>query len=107
MSMKAGASPITAFVEEKCDLEPSLSVPKDILFQHWVNWSDRNGQPVGTSAEFGKALKAAFPEIKDQRPREGTRRSWAYGGIGMAGGIEGKENVVSMKPKGAAGTKVG
>jgi putative DNA primase/helicase len=107
ISMRAGASPISAFVEERCDLGSTLSVPKDVLFMQWVNWSGVNGQPCGTSAEFGKALKAAFPEIKDQRPRKDGARIWAYGGIGMAGGIEGKENVVSMKPKGAAGTKVG
>jgi putative DNA primase/helicase len=109
MSMKAGASPVSTFVEERCVQGPSLSVPRDVLYMQWVNWSGVNGQPCGTSSDFGKALKAAFPEIKDQRPRrEGGARIWVYGGIGLAGGTEGKENIAPMNPpKGEAEAKVG
>lgn len=96
--MKAGASPVSAFVEEMCEMGPDLTVPREILYGKWVNWCIRNRQESGTSSDFGKHLKAAFPEIKDRRPREGDRKR-VYVGIGLVGGEETTANIVSMKHK--------
>ena len=78
------ASPILAFVEEKCILEPGANVPKQELFKAWVEWTEGRGHTShSTDAVFGRDLRSAFPTIQASRPREGATRIWMYSGIAL------------------------
>lgn len=82
--LKELASPVMAFVEERCELGPSFQVAVDVLYQAWRDWCQDNGyQHPGSKQEFGKALRSALPAIQDARPWRTTdpRRPRIYRGI--------------------------
>lgn len=76
------SSPVTAFVKDCCQLGPDKSVPKDELFDAWRRWCGDNGHVPGSSNTFANHLYAAFPHIRQARPRagDGTRQR-IYEGI--------------------------
>ena len=63
------ASPVHAFVNEHCVLDPQARVAVDDLWTAWESWAATNGQRPGSKQHFGKNLRAAFPQIDDQRVR--------------------------------------
>jgi putative DNA primase/helicase len=75
------ASPVSAFVRDRCVLDPDASVPKADLFAAWRAWCDDHGNRAGSEATFGKNLMAAQPGITTERPRKGDQREHRYGGI--------------------------
>jgi len=79
------ASPVAAFVRERCILRPSAEVRRTALFDEWRRWCEQNGQSrPGTDAAFGRDLNAALPsQIAERRPRIGDERPWFYTGIGL------------------------
>ncbi|RWN31109.1 MAG: hypothetical protein EOR97_13050 [Mesorhizobium sp.] len=77
-------SPITAFVEEHCELHPEVSVNKQELFQAWREYCEQRGLNPGTINTFAKDLMAAFPGrgIKPSKQRQpGDERVNVYLGI--------------------------
>jgi putative DNA primase/helicase len=77
------ASPISAFVRERCVVGPRETIECDALFQAWLEWAMESGHGAGTKATFGKNLKAAFPAVKRTQPRDGDNRVPHYAGIGL------------------------
>jgi putative DNA primase/helicase len=78
------SSPVTAFVQDGCELGPEKSVGKRLLFEAWRRWCDESGHEHGSVATFGRNLMAAFPAVQSSRPREGNSRVTAYVGIGLS-----------------------
>ncbi len=78
------ASPVTAFVEELCQLGPG-SVSTDDLYQAFRQWSERNGigHPV-SKLVFCRDLMAAFPDLVQVRPGAGAGRKRHLRGISLA-----------------------
>ena len=79
--MRDLASPVAAFVRERCELGTDKEVSPDLLYSTYKGWSDDNGHIKKDKATFGRDLRAAQPSIKRMRPREGGRRVYVYAGI--------------------------
>ncbi len=76
------ASPVGAFVRERCVMGEAFSVPVDALWDAWVEWCQGEHRREGTKAEFGRQLKAVLPEIRKARSRA-VDRGAIYLGIGL------------------------
>ncbi|MGH7089362.1 MAG: hypothetical protein ACREFQ_10735, partial [Stellaceae bacterium] len=79
------ASPIGAFLRERCIVEVGRRVLIGLLFNAWCDWcKDQGRDHPGTLQSFGRDLRAAVPGLTVSRPRadEGERMR-AYEGIGL------------------------
>jgi putative DNA primase/helicase len=77
------ASPIKAFAEEHCTVQPGQTVSVEVLWTSWRLWCEGNGRKPGTKQTFGRDLKAAIPWLRMTRPRDGDTRERKYEGIGL------------------------
>lgn len=76
-------SPVGAFVEEACVVEPGAEIQTETLYREWSKWCEEHGrsQP-GTAASFGRDLRAAVSGLNTRRPRLDTgERIRVYEGI--------------------------
>jgi putative DNA primase/helicase len=77
------ASPVLAFIRERCDVGPACRVGIDVLFEAWRGWCDQEGRSaVGTKQTFGRDLRAAAPPVKRHRS---TDQLSFYRGISLRG----------------------
>jgi putative DNA primase/helicase len=77
------ASPIKAFINDDCVVEPGQTVSVELLYQAWRLWCDKLGRKPGTKQIFGRDLRAAIPGLKTTHPRDGDARERNYEGIGL------------------------
>jgi putative DNA primase/helicase len=88
------ASPVRAFVDDRCELGAELSCPKHELYAEFQRWcASENLSNVPTQTVFGRNLAAAYPELSDARPRgNGGSRVRQYVGIRLrttdCGGVD-------------------
>jgi putative DNA primase/helicase len=75
------ASPIKAFIQDRCNVKPGLTVPVELLYQTWKLWCDTVGRKPGTKQTFGRDLRTAVPSLRTTRPRDGDDRHRMYEGI--------------------------
>lgn len=76
------ASPVAAFVRQRCVVGSDKTVAVDQLFEAYKVWCDDSNQPKTTKQVFARDLKAAFASIRDARPGT-TLRIRVYLGIGL------------------------
>jgi putative DNA primase/helicase len=80
-------SPVAAFVRDRCTIAPGRMVPCSTIFDAWKTWCEAQGRAhPGTSATFGRDLRAAVPVLKITQPRDpetGKQRNRYYDGIGL------------------------
>ena len=69
MTMRDLASPVGAFVRERCVIGGDKQVEVDTLYAAYRKWCEANEHPKPTKQIFGRDLRAAFPEIGMKRPR--------------------------------------
>jgi putative DNA primase/helicase len=83
--LKDMASPISAFIEDRCHLGTQYSVAIDDLFGAWQTWCESHGRDhPGSQQTFGRDLRAARPEITVcQRRTSLSSRARFYEGIGL------------------------
>ena len=69
------ASPVSAFVRERCIVTPNAKVGVDVLFNEWLEYCQDSGRThPGTKQSFGRDLKAVIPTLGRIQPRcDGTR----------------------------------
>ncbi len=84
--MRDLASPVAAFVREKCELPPEGKVGVDALYGAYKQWCEENGDAKKSKPVFGRDLKAAFPSLKKQRPW-GQDRDHVYVGVTLKGHV--------------------
>lgn len=78
------ASPVGAFVRERCEVAPGLRAGVDELFGAWNQWCERDGRMnAGNKQVFGKNLSAAVPSVVRRR---GSNQTAFYQGIAIQGG---------------------
>jgi putative DNA primase/helicase len=78
------ASPVHAFVRDRCQVAPELRVDKAGLYSNYNDWSVRNGFPAMNSSEFGARLRAVVPTLGEARGgKRGEKRPEQYTGIGL------------------------
>jgi putative DNA primase/helicase len=81
------ASPVAAFVRERCAIGPKETVPVDELYAAFKAWADNNGHPKSPKQVFGRDLRAAVPAIRVGQPGT-THRVRVYTGIALRGSDE-------------------
>jgi putative DNA primase/helicase len=54
------ASPVAAFVEECCELDPCGQTVTTDLFVAWCLWCQKHGREPGNDASFGADLNALY-----------------------------------------------
>jgi putative DNA primase/helicase len=68
------ASPVAAFIRDRCDRGSKHEVPVDELYAAWRDWAEDNGHVRSTKQVFGRDLRAAIPGLGvSQRGPEGAR----------------------------------
>ena len=77
------ASPVSAFVRERCVRAPNAIVARDELYAAWKMWALDNGHQPGANSTFGRDLRAVVPEVRDFRRRLGGRQIHTYTHIGL------------------------
>ena len=102
VTMRDLASPVAAFVREKCELGRDESgkdyeISRDDLYSAYRLWCEANGHPRPTKEILGRDLKAAFPSIRDTRPREEEARPRSYAGIRLCPDQSPKTNASSRE----------
>jgi putative DNA primase/helicase len=83
ITMRDLASPVAAFVRERCKVRADEQVLVDELYAAYKAWAADNEQPKATKHVFGRDLRAAVPGVKKSRPREAEGRSFVYSGIAL------------------------
>jgi putative DNA primase/helicase len=80
--MEELASPIGAFLRERCVIEPGARVPVQALYGAWRAWCEEHGrdQP-GTEQTFGRDVAAAAPGARVAQPRINGVRVRYYEGV--------------------------
>jgi len=80
--MRDLASPVGAFVREKCVLGSDEEVDVDTLYDAYKSWCEVCEYPKSPKAHFGRDLRAACPSIRKTRPRDPKdKRRHLYRGI--------------------------
>ena len=83
-TMEDLASPVAAFVRERCTTGHKYTIPATDLFAAWNEWCEAEGKRPGTATVFGRNLSAAFPaDIRRGRRRGGGDRVLIYEGIAL------------------------
>lgn len=80
------ASPIKAFVEDRCEFVPGAQTDSAALYGAWSSWCADQGRPPGTVPIFGRNLLSAYPELRVSRPRTDGGRARVYEGIRVSAG---------------------
>jgi putative DNA primase/helicase len=82
ITMRDLASPVAAFVREKCEVDPAKGVEVEQLFGAYRTWCEANEHPKASMQVFGRDLRAAVPSVR--KVRSGTSdRHHVYTGIGQ------------------------
>jgi len=81
--MRDLASPVSAFVREKCTTGPDNEVAIDDLYAAFKQWAENNGHSKKSKPTFGRDLRAAVPSVSVKRPRDDADRYRAYLGIAL------------------------
>ena len=80
-AMRDLASPVAAFVRERCILAPDREARTDDLYAAFKRWAEDSGHLRKTRQTFGRDLRAAVPSVSIQRPRDQSDRHRVYVGI--------------------------
>jgi len=77
------ASPIGAFLRDRCVVGSQGRTAVDALWAAWKAWCEDQSQNPGTKQTFGRDLHAAVPGLHVEQPREGEARRRDYVGVGL------------------------
>jgi putative DNA primase/helicase len=82
------ASPVAAFVRDRCVRDPDQEVPVDVLYTAWKTWAEDNGHVKSTKQVFGRDLRAAVPGLQVARPggHDELERARVYVGVALRDG---------------------
>jgi putative DNA primase/helicase len=86
-AMRDLASPVAAFVREKCKIEPDAKVPVDALYNLYKQWTEISGHSKKSKHTFGRDLRAAVPAVSVIRPHgdgDENSRPRFYQGISIS-----------------------
>jgi putative DNA primase/helicase len=73
------ASPIGAFIRERCDVGAAYSADIAAVYVGWSQWCETQGREhAGTVQTFGRDLRAAVPSLKTAQIGTGEARVRAY-----------------------------
>ncbi|NSC21363.1 NTP-binding protein [Streptomyces albus subsp. chlorinus] len=91
-TMQDTASPVSAFVRERCRVGASFAVPVDRLWAVWKEWADDSGIPPGTKQMLGRNLLSVVPQLRRSKPRgPDGKQTPTYLGIAPDSGTQQQE----------------
>jgi putative DNA primase/helicase len=77
------ASPVSAFVRDRCVINPESEIDKDELWSEWKDWiADEGGHP-GTKSVFIRDLRASVPGATPRRVSRGDERVQVVTGLAL------------------------
>ncbi len=80
--LEDAASPVGAFIRERCDVGHDYKVSRKDLFSAWEEWcQEENRDYTGNSTTFGIQLRAAVAGVWDAEIKTFGVRQRAYGGV--------------------------
>jgi phage/plasmid-associated DNA primase len=68
------ASPVGAFVRDRCEIDAGHEIPVDELWEAWKSWAEDNGHNKSTKQRFGRDLRAAHARVRVVHARDGEER---------------------------------
>jgi putative DNA primase/helicase len=77
------ASPVSAFVRDKCIRDPAATVTVDDLYAEWRSWAEDNGHRAGSKITFGRDLRAVVPDLVISQPSINGKRTTTYNRLGL------------------------
>jgi len=77
------SSPLSAFLEDCCDIGPERSQLTKEVYKAWELWCQDNRHEAGSDTSFGTKLRAAVVGLQRVRVREGGSLVWRYRGLGL------------------------
>ncbi len=78
------ASPVGAFVRDRCIVAPGLTIEASQLYETWKAYCEEMGRDhAGTRQSFGRNLRAAVPSITSSNRRGDDGRDRFYEGIAL------------------------
>jgi putative DNA primase/helicase len=77
------ASPVSAFLRDRCETGSEYQVLVDDLYAAFVEWCEDNGQPKKSKTVFGRDIRAAQPTVRVKQPGSGGNRPRFYVGVGL------------------------
>lgn len=80
------ASPVAAFVRDRCTLHANLQVGVDELYAAFKEWCEDGEYKKSSKAVFGRNLMAACQTVRKARVGGRTNRAYVYQGIALAKG---------------------
>jgi putative DNA primase/helicase len=81
------ASPVGAFLRERCNIGPEYEVQRGDLYEAYAAWAKEHGrQHLEDEVGFGRALRAALPTVATVKHRTDGQQVRFYGGVALKGG---------------------
>ncbi len=98
------ASPVAAFVRDRCVRSARKAIPAAALYAAWKEWAEDSGQKPGSATAFGKDLRAVVPGLRAKRPRADQateKRELIYHGIAVrkGGDVEEEDDEADSDPQ--------
>ncbi len=97
------ASPMSAFLRDRCIVGRDQRVSVDALWAAWKGWCEGQSQHHGTKGTFGRDLRSTVPGLRMVQPRDGEARHRDYVGVG----VKTQENNAQDRVPPVPGTKDG
>jgi putative DNA primase/helicase len=82
ITMRDLASPVAAFVREKCDIGATHEIDVETLYDAYKNWCEVNEHRKESMQMFGRDLRAAVPAVRKTRVGTDTRHH-VYTGLAL------------------------
>jgi putative DNA primase/helicase len=83
ITMRDLASPVGAFVRDRCTLRANLQVGVDQLYDAYKEWCEEGEYQKSPKAVFGRNLMAACSAVRRARVGARTGRAYVYQGIDL------------------------
>lgn len=81
-TMQDTASPVSAFVRERCQTGPTCHAPVDEVWNAWREWAEESGIRTGTKQMLGRNLQSVLPQLRRGKPRgDDGQRVATYTGL--------------------------
>lgn len=84
--MEDAASPVRAFVRDRCVIDKVAAVDRPDIWAAWKEWAEEAGHAVGNAATLGRALSSVVPHLQHFRPVIGGRQVRQYLGLRLLPG---------------------
>jgi putative DNA primase/helicase len=83
VAMRDLASPVAAFVRERCEIDAEKEVEVETLYEAYKNWCESNEHRKESQQMFGRDLRAAVPSVRRVRPGTDDDRRYVYRGVAL------------------------